>query len=68
MQSGGGCKAAAPLTVLVLVLTLGKTVLVMKDPQQGSIYSNYRLIICLRTTRKLLSGILADKIGVHMVE
>ena len=49
-------------------LTQGRTVLVMKDPQQGPIPSNYRPITCLSTTWKLLSGILADKIGVHMDE
>ena len=49
-------------------LTQGRTVLVMKDPQQGPIPSNYRPSTCLSTTRKLLSGILADKIGVHMDE
>ena len=45
-------------------LTQGRTV--MQDPQQGPIPSNYRPITCLSTTWKLLSGILADKIGVHM--
>ena len=47
-------------------LTQGKTVLVMEDPQQGPIPSNYRPITRLSTTWKLLSGILADKIRVHM--
>ena len=47
-------------------LTQGRTVLVMKDPQQGSIPSNYRPITCLSTTWKLLSGIIADKIQDHM--
>ena len=47
-------------------LTQGRTVLVMGDPQQGPIPSSYRPITCLSTTWKLLSGILADKIGVHM--
>ena len=47
-------------------LTQGRTVLVMKDPQQGPIPSNYRPITCVSTTWKLLSGILADKIRVYM--
>ena len=47
-------------------LTQDRTVLVIKDPQQGIIPSNYRPITCLSTTWKLRSGIVADKIGVHM--
>ena len=47
-------------------LTQGRTVLVMKDPQQGPIPSSYQPITCLSTTWKLLSGILADKLGVYM--
>ena len=49
-------------------LTQGRTVLVMKYPQQGPIPRNYQPITCLSTTWKLLFGILADKIGVHMDE
>ena len=49
-------------------LTQGRTVLVIKDPQQGKIPSNCRPIICLSTTWKLLSGVLADKVKVHMDE
>ena len=44
-------------------LTQGRTALVMKAPQQHSISSNYQAITCLSTIWKLLSGILADKIG-----
>ena len=47
-------------------LIQGRTVLVMKDPQQGPMPINYRPITCLSTNWKLLSGILADKIGIHM--
>ena len=47
-------------------LTQSRTVLVIKDPQQGPISNNYRPIPCLSTTWKLLSGILADKIGVNI--
>ncbi|TWW73235.1 hypothetical protein D4764_15G0006290 [Takifugu flavidus] len=38
----------------------------MKDPQKGTIPSNYRPITCLSTTWKLLSGIIAAKISRHM--
>ena len=47
-------------------LTQCMTVLAEKDPQQASITSKYRPITCLSTIWKLLSGILADKTGVHM--
>ena len=49
-------------------LTQGRTVLVMKDPQQGPISRNYRPITCLSTTRNLLSNLLANKIGNSMDE
>ena len=49
-------------------LTQGRTVFVIKDPQQSKIPSNYGPIICLSTTWKLLSGVLADKVKVHMNE
>ena len=47
-------------------LTQGRTVLVPKNSQQSQMSSNYQSITCLSTTCKFLSGILADKIGVHM--
>ncbi|TWW61836.1 hypothetical protein D4764_04G0004830 [Takifugu flavidus] len=46
-------------------LTQGRKVLIMKDPQKGTIPSNYRPITCLSTTWKLLSGIIAAKITVY---
>ncbi|TWW59283.1 hypothetical protein D4764_06G0008130 [Takifugu flavidus] len=47
-------------------LTQGPTVLIMKDPQKGTILSNYWPITCLSTTWKLLSGIIVAKISRHM--
>ena len=47
-------------------LTQGRTILAIKDPQQGKILSNYGPITCLSTTWKLLSGVLADKVEVHI--
>jgi len=49
-------------------LTLGRTVLIMKNPDQGAVPKNYRPITCLSTTWKLLSGIIADKIQEHVCE
>ena len=37
-------------------LTQGRTVLVMKDPQQGPISSNYRPITCLRSSSDIVTG------------
>ena len=42
-------------------LTTGRTVLIMKDPEKGTVPSNYRPITCLPTTWKLLSGVIAQK-------
>ncbi|TWW78234.1 hypothetical protein D4764_11G0003550 [Takifugu flavidus] len=47
-------------------LTQGRTVLIMKEPQKGSVPSNYRPITCLSTTWKLLSGLIAAKISRHV--
>ncbi|XP_051918902.1 uncharacterized protein LOC127599192 [Hippocampus zosterae] len=47
-------------------LTEGRTILIMKDPSKGAVPSNYRTIICLSTTWKLMSGIIAAKIIGHM--
>ena len=44
-------------------LTQGWTVVIMNDPQKGMIPSNCQPITWLRTTWKLLSGIIAAKIG-----
>ncbi len=49
-------------------LTQGRTILIMKDPQKGTIPSNYRPITCLCTTWKLLSGIIAAKMSRHMAQ
>ncbi len=40
----------------------------MKDPQKGTIPSNYRPITCLSTTWKLLSGIIAAKMSRHVAQ
>ena len=47
-------------------LTSGRTVLIMKDPHKGTTPSNYRSITCLSTTWKVVSGITAAKLHVHM--
>ncbi|CAK6977002.1 ras-related protein Rab-7L1-like [Scomber scombrus] len=49
-------------------LTQGPTVLIMKDPQKGTIPSNYQPITFLCTTWKLLSGIIAAKMNRHMAQ
>ena len=47
-------------------LTQGRTVLVMKDPHKGTTMSNCRPISCLFTIWKVLSGIIAAKLQVHV--
>ena len=47
-------------------LTEGQTVLILKDPQKGTVPSNYQPITCLCTTWKLLSGIIVAKMSRHM--
>ena len=47
-------------------MTLGRTVLVVKDAAKGSIPSNFRPITCLLTIWKLLSGILSDCLYNHL--
>ena len=42
-------------------MTLGKTVLIVKDKDQGSLVTNFRPITCLPLMWKLLTGILADE-------
>ena len=43
-------------------MTKGRTILIIKDPQKGSVPSNYRPITCLAMCWKLLTGILAGEI------
>ena len=47
-------------------MTTGKTVLIMKDPTKGNHPGNYRPITCLPLMWKALTGIIADKLYVHM--
>ena len=42
--------------------TKGRTILIIKDSQKGSVPSNYRRITCLAMCWKLLTGILAGEI------
>ena len=49
-------------------LTHGQTILIIQDPQNGVVPSNYQQITCLCTTWKLLSGIVADKMSRHMAQ
>ena len=43
-------------------MTKGRTILIIKDPQKGSVPSNYRPITCLAMCWKSLTGILAGEI------
>ena len=43
-------------------MSKGRTILIIKDPQKGSVPSNYRPITCLAMCWKLLTGILAGEI------
>ena len=47
-------------------MTVGRTVLVVKEAEKGSVPSNFRPITCLPTIWKLLSGILADGLYHHL--
>ena len=47
-------------------MTKGRTVLVMKDKDQGAIVINFRPITCLPVMWKLLTGVLADKMYEHL--
>ncbi len=47
-------------------MTEGKTVLIMKDENKGTIVSNYRPIACLPTTYKLLTGMIAESMYEHL--
>ena len=48
-------------------LTLGRTVLIMKDRRKGNVASNYRPIACLPLIWKLLTGIFAEKLYNHLL-
>ena len=49
-------------------MTIGRTVLLMKDPVKGNDVGNYRPIACLNIVWKILSGIFADKTYDHLEE
>ena len=44
----------------------GRTTLIMKDPDKGSVVTNYRPIACLPVVYKLLTGIMAEAIYQHL--
>ena len=46
----------------------GRTVLVMKDPKKGTVVTNYRPIACLPMMWKLLTGMIAEEIYVHLAQ
>ena len=48
-------------------MTLGRTVLIMKDRSKGRIASNFRPITCLPLMWKLLTGIIANKLYNHLI-
>lgn len=47
-------------------MTKGRTVLIIKDKNKGSIASNFRPITCLPMVWKLLTGVLAEEIYGHL--
>ena len=47
-------------------LTRGRTSLLQKDKSKGNVASNYRPITCLPLMWKLLTGVIADQIYVHL--
>ena len=47
-------------------MTIGRTVLLMKDPLKGNEVGNYRPIACLNILWKILSGIFAQKTYDHL--
>ena len=47
-------------------LTRGRTSLIQKDKSKGNVASNYRPITCLPLMWKLLTGVTADQIYVHL--
>ena len=49
-------------------MTIGRTLLLLKDRSKENEVSNYRPIICLPLKWKLLTGIVADEIHNHLEE
>ena len=49
-------------------LTKGKTVLINKDREKGSVASNYRPITCLPLMWKLFTGVISDEIYTYLEE
>ena len=47
-------------------LTRGRTSFLQKDKSKGNVASNYRPITCLPLVRKLLTGVIADRIYTHL--
>ena len=47
-------------------LVKGKTTLIMKDPTKGNDVGNYRPIACLPLMWKLLTGIISEKLYLHL--
>ena len=47
-------------------LTRGRTSWLQKDKSKGNVISNYRPITCLPLIWKLLTGVIADQIYVHL--
>ena len=47
-------------------MTKGRTVLIMKDSNNGGVTSNYRPITCLPIMWKLLTGIIGDEVYGHL--
>ena len=49
-------------------MTKGRTVLILKDIKKGNIVSNYRPITCLPLMWKLLTGMIAEDMYIHLEE
>ena len=47
-------------------LTLGRTILCLKDPKKGNAVDNFRPISCLPMMWKLLTGVIADNVYEHL--
>ena len=47
-------------------MNFGKTVLCQKDPTKGSEVDNYKPISCLPLMRKLMTGMLAERMYSHL--
>ena len=47
-------------------MTKGRTVLILKDKEKGTIVTNFRPITCLPMMWKLLTGILAEELYTHL--